>query len=78
MLGGVGHSSLPKNDSNMAKRKVEINITEKQYDFIDGATGEKITAEDFAKKYPGLPVGGSSLDNGNEKANAGSTEREDK
>ena len=37
---------------------VEINITDKIYDFIDPSTGKKITEEEFAKKYPGVGVGG--------------------
>jgi len=38
--------------------KVNIDITNKIYDFIDPATGEKFSPEDFAKKYPGVGVGG--------------------
>lgn len=37
---------------------VDINITKKEYEFIDGATGEKLTPQEFAKRYPGLAVGG--------------------
>lgn len=47
--------------------KVEINITKKIYEFIDGATGQKLTAEEFAKKYPGVELGRHAVGNGQEK-----------
>jgi hypothetical protein len=37
---------------------VNINITEEKYEFINGATGEKLSAEEFAKKYPAVELGG--------------------
>ena len=39
------------------KGQVLVNITEKKYEFIDGATGKPITAEEFAKKYPSIRLG---------------------
>lgn len=48
---------------------VDINITKKVYDFIDGATGEKISAEEFAKKYPGVGLARYVTSNGNTQAN---------
>lgn len=35
----------------MAKGKVTINITDKSYVFIDGATGDELTQEEFNRKY---------------------------
>lgn len=35
---------------------VEVNISEHIYDFIDPNTGQKYTAEEFSKKYPGLDI----------------------
>lgn len=43
---------------------VSINITKQIYEFIDPNTGEKITPEDFAKRYPGVAVGGYRPSNG--------------
>lgn len=43
---------------------VKINITKQIYDFIDPSTGEKITPEDFTKRYPGVVVGGYRPING--------------
>jgi hypothetical protein len=54
----------------MSKGKVEINITKQQYDFIDGATGEKISPEEFAKRYPSVGIGRSAISNGNKTINA--------
>lgn len=47
---------------------VEINIQKHIYDFIDGATGEKLSAEEFAKKYPGVGLARHVASNGNSQA----------
>ena len=41
----------------MAKRNVTINITKKPYAYIDGATGEELTKEEFFQRARGLNVG---------------------
>jgi hypothetical protein len=53
---------------------VHINVTKQVYDFIDGTTGQKITAEEFAKKYPGVGLGGHAVGNGQKKVEEGSGE----
>lgn len=35
----------------MAKGKVSVNITKKEFQYIDGATGEELTPEQIAQKY---------------------------
>lgn len=35
----------------MAKGKVSVNITDKSYVFIDGATGEELTQEEFNRRH---------------------------
>lgn len=74
----MGHSFFPKNDSNMEEvkkpRNVEINITKHEYGFIDGATGEKISAKEFAEKYPAVGLTNNAVRDGHEagdKADAG-------
>lgn len=42
---------------------VTINLTEQKYGFIDGATGQELTPEEFAKKYPGVGLGGNRTSN---------------
>lgn len=37
---------------------IEIKITKKTYAFIDPDTGQELSEEDFAKKYPAVAVGG--------------------
>lgn len=51
------------------KKEVIIDITKKTYEFIDGATGEKISAEEFAKRYPAVGLGRPVMGNGEEKTN---------
>jgi hypothetical protein len=55
---GVRLSSLKSESNNMAKGKVTINVTNTQYAYIDGKTGEEITREQFIQKTRGLNVGG--------------------
>lgn len=38
---------------------VNIKIENNKYGFIDGATGQEITPEEFAKKYPAVGLGGN-------------------
>lgn len=45
---------------------VNIDITQKVYDFIDGATGQKLSAEEFAKKYPAVGIARHATSIGNE------------
>jgi len=47
--------------------KVEININKNIYGFIDPNTGKEVTAEDFAKKYPGVSVGRPAVAHGYQK-----------
>jgi len=57
-LGGIAKLSSPKFGSNsMAKGKISINITQKPYAYIDGATGEELTREEFFQRASGLNVG---------------------
>jgi len=51
----------------MAKGKVKIDIEKHEYSFIDGATGEEITPEEFARKYPAVGLARHALGNGQEK-----------
>ena len=37
---------------------VNINITKKEYTYVDGATGQEITREQFNQKYSATPMGG--------------------
>jgi hypothetical protein len=37
--------------NNMSKGKVSIKIEENNFQFIDGATGEKLTKEQIERKY---------------------------
>ena len=53
---------------------VKIDITEQKYDFIDGATGEKLSAEDFAKKYPAVGLGGNTTNPATQQNEGGSEE----
>lgn len=46
--------------------KIEVNITKKQYVYIDPGTGQEISPEEFSKKYPGLDLGGPGVGNGRE------------
>jgi len=41
---------------------VKIEITKKKYGFIDGTTGQEITAEEFAEKYPAVGLGRHRVD----------------
>lgn len=53
---------------------VNINIEKQEYGFIDGATGEKISAEEFARKYPAVGLANNAVRNGHQEgteANAG-------
>lgn len=43
---------------------IDINITKKTYAFIDPNTGQEISEEDFAKKYPAVAVGGHRVGSG--------------
>ena len=56
MLGGVGQTSLPKSGNNMGK--VEIKIEKNEYTYIDGGTGQEMSAEQFNQKHSGLNLGG--------------------
>jgi hypothetical protein len=58
-LGGIAKLSSPKfGSNNMAKGKVTTNITQNKYVYIDGATGQTLTREQFIQKHSGVnPVG---------------------
>lgn len=43
------------------KHKVEINIIKNEYAFIDGATGEKITKEEFDRRYRKVPAANNGI-----------------
>lgn len=45
-----------------ANMPVKIEITKKKYGFIDGTTGQEITAEEFAEKYPAVGLGRHRVD----------------
>lgn len=40
----------------MAKHKIEINIVKHEYGFIDGQTGEKLSKEEFDRRYRKVPA----------------------
>lgn len=46
---------------------VNINIEKQEYAFIDGATGKKISAEEFARKYPAVGLARNAVTPGYEK-----------
>jgi regulator of sirC expression with transglutaminase-like and TPR domain len=48
-------------ESNMP---VNINIQKHQYVFIDPATGQSISPEEFAKKYPAVELGRRAVGDG--------------
>lgn len=50
----------------MAKGKVTTNITKQEYAFIDGATGQEITREQFVQKYSGVNIPGHKVNVGEE------------
>lgn len=54
---------------------VNINITKKVYDFIDGTTGQKLSAEEFAKKYPAVGIARHAASTGNEETTKGPQEQ---
>lgn len=37
---------------------VNINITRKEFSYVDGATGEELTPEQFNQRYSTINVGG--------------------
>lgn len=41
---------------------VKIEITKKTYGFIDGTTGQEISSEEFAEKYPAVGLGRHRVD----------------
>lgn len=47
--------------------KVTVGITKQIYDFIDPDSGQKISPEEFAQRYPGLAVGGYRPSDGTKK-----------
>lgn len=41
----------------MAKKKTRINVTETNYVYIDGRTGDRLTKEEFDRRYKQSGVG---------------------
>ena len=60
-LGSSVHADRPKRGVK-ANMPVKIEITKKNYAFIDGTTGQEISSEEFAEKYPAVGLGRHRVD----------------
>lgn len=60
----------------MSKGNVTINITKDDYVFIDGATGEELTKEEFDRRHKAVPASNLGINRPNilEEAGKGTTE----